>query len=413
MISSGGYAGGIAALNEGTITGCANESAPVTHNEKATSSYYALAGGIAGQNSGTIALSYNLARVTGGNENIGHIGGIAGKNESAGTIESCYNRGDIQTGAYLGGITGYLSGTATNCYSTGSVPTGTYAKALFGHCTSYSAKATACFYLTGCGPEDTKGTAKTAEEFKTLAASLGGAFADADPYPTLKWQDPNATFTITLTVKPANASVTVTGAASVGTPEVRKNEETNEATYIYSGLNKGSYRWAVTCDDGENDYLKQEGSFTIATSDVTHAVTLAAKTYDVNFIVDPVGADFTLTQGEGEDAKTITPKTAKDKDRQDRLRPHEGRLPLRRVLLRLRRRFRRRHGRQVDRPCRYDGQTDGEDRQQADLHEHPGGRRRHRHPCGRRRADRRAGRGDLYLHARARDLQLPHPAQGL
>lgn len=312
MVSSGGYAGGIAALNDGTITGCANESAPVTHNEKTTSSYYALAGGIAGQNRGTIALSYNLARVTGGNENIGHIGGIAGKNESAGTIESCYNRGDIQTGAYLGGITGYLSGTATNCYSTGSVPTGTYAKALFGHCTSYSAKATACFYLTGCGPEDTKGTAKTAEEFKTLAASLGGAFADADPYPTLKWQDPNATFTITLTVKPANASVTVTGAASVGTPEVRKNEETNEATYIYSGLNKGSYRWAVTCDDGENDYLKQEGSFTIATSDVTHAVTLAAKTYDVNFIVDPVGADFTLTQGEGEDAKTITPKTAKD-----------------------------------------------------------------------------------------------------
>ena len=312
MVSSGGYAGGIAALNDGTITGCANESAPVTHNEKATSSYYALAGGIAGQNRGTIALSYNLARVTGGNENIGHIGGIAGKNESAGTIESCYNRGDIQTGAYLGGITGYLSGTATNCYSTGSVPTGTNAKALFGHCTSYSAKATACFYLTGCGPEDTKGTAKTAEKFKTLAASLGGAFADADPYPTLKWQDPNATFTITLTVKPANASVTVTGAASVGTPEVRKNEETNEATYIYSGLNKGSYRWAVTCDDGENDYLKQEGSFTIATSDVTHAVTLAEKTYDVNFIVDPVGVDFTLTQGEGEDAKTITPKTAKD-----------------------------------------------------------------------------------------------------
>lgn len=253
MISSGGYAGGIAALNEGTITGCANESAPVTHNEKATSSYYALAGGIAGQNSGTIALSYNLARVTGGKENSGHIGGIAGKNESAGTIESCYNRGDIQTGAYLGGITGYLSGTATNCYSTGSVPTGTNAKALFGHCTSYSAKATACFYLTGCGPEDTKGTAKTAEEFKTLAASLGGAFADADPYPTLKWQDPNATFTITLTVKPANASVTVTGAASVGTPEVRTDSEKNEATYIYSGLNKGSYRWAVTCDDGEND----------------------------------------------------------------------------------------------------------------------------------------------------------------
>ena len=104
----------------------------------------------------------------------------------------------------------------------------------------------------------------------------------------------------------------MTGAASVGTPEVRTDSEKNEATYIYSGLNKGSYRWAVTCDDGENDYLKQEGSFTIATSDVTHAVTLAEKTYDVNFFVVPAAADFTLTQGEGEDAKTITPKTAKE-----------------------------------------------------------------------------------------------------
>ena len=305
-----GYIGGVAGTNSGMITGCANESATVSHNATVYSSSSPAGGIVGSHSSGSILLSYNKAAITGGKDNYGYLGGIAGS--ASGSIENCYNWGNLQTGKYFGGLVGYLSGTATNCYSTGSVPTGTYAKALFGHCTSYSAKATACFYLTGCGPEDTKGTAKTAEEFKTLAASLGGAFADADPYPTLKWQDPNATFTITLTVKPANASVTVTGAASVGTPEVRTDSEKNEATYIYSGRNKGSYRWAVTCDDGENDYLKQEGSFTIATSDVTHAVTLAAKTYDVNFIVDPVGADFTLTQGEGEDAKTITPKTAKD-----------------------------------------------------------------------------------------------------
>ena len=305
-----GYIGGVAGTNSGTITGCANESAAVSHNATVYSSLSPAGGIVGSHSSGSILLSYNKAAITGGKDNYGYLGGIAGS--ASGSIENCYNWGNLQTGKYFGGLVGYLSGTITNCYSTGSVPTGTNAKALFGHCTSYSAKATACFYLTGCGPEDTKGTAKTAEEFKTLAASLGGAFADADPYPTLKWQDPNATFTITLTVKPANASVTVTGAASVGTPEVRTDSEKNEATYIYSVLNKGSYRWAVTCDDGENDYLKQEGSFTIATSDVTHAVTLAAKTYDVNFIVDPVGADFTLTQGEGEDAKTITPKTAKD-----------------------------------------------------------------------------------------------------
>lgn len=305
-----GYIGGVAGTNSGTITGCANESAAVSHNATVYSSSSSAGGIVGSHSSGSILLSYNKAAITGGKDNYGYLGGIAGS--ASGSIENCYNWGNLQTGKYFGGLVGYLSGTATNCYSTGSVPTGTNAKALFGYCTSYGAKATACFYLTGCGPEDTKGTAKTAEEFKTLAASLGGAFADADPYPTLKWQDPNATFTITLTVKPANASVTVTGAASVGTPEVRTDSEKNEATYIYSGLNKGSYRWAVTCDDGENDYLKQEGSFTIATSNVTHAVTLAAKTYDVNFIVDPVGADFTLTQGEGEDAKTITPKTAKD-----------------------------------------------------------------------------------------------------
>lgn len=305
-----GYIGGVAGTNSGTITGCANESAAVSHNATVYSSSSPAGGIVGSHSSGSILLSYNKAAITGGKDNYGYLGGIAGS--ASGSIENCYNWGNLQTGKYFGGLVGYLSGTATNCYSTGSVPTGTNAKALFGYCTSYGAKATACFYLTGCGPEDTKGTAKTAEEFKTLAASLGGAFADADPYPTLKWQDPNATFTITLTVKPANASVTVTGAASVGTPEVRKNEETNEATYIYSGLNKGSYRWAVTCDDGENDYLKQESSFTIATSDVTHAVTLAAKTYDVNFFVVPAAADFTLTQGEGEDAKTITPKTAKD-----------------------------------------------------------------------------------------------------
>ena len=305
-----GYIGGVAGTNSGTITGCANESAAVSHNATVYSSSSSAGGIVGSHSSGSILLSYNKAAITGGKDNYGYLGGIAGS--ASGSIENCYNWGNLQTGKYFGGLVGYLSGTATNCYSTGSVPTGTNAKALFGYCTSYGAKATACFYLTGCGPEDTKGTAKTAEEFKTLAASLGGAFADADPYPTLKWQDPNATFTITLTVKPANASVTVTGAASVGTPEVRTDSEKNEATYIYSGLNKGSYRWTVTCDDGENDYLKQEGSFTIATSDVTHAVTLAAKTYDVNFIVDPVGADFTLTQGEGEDAKTITPKTTKD-----------------------------------------------------------------------------------------------------
>lgn len=306
---SGGYiVGGVVGQNSGTVTGCANESAVVEQNAAKDAGV----GGIVGKNEATVSVSYNKAHIVRGHDNLrySYLGGIVGENSSStSVIESCYNWGEIDTAYYTGGIVGKASGKVTYCYSVGKVSSDK--KALIG---TGSPTVKDCYYLNTCGAEDTKGTAKTAEEFKTLAALLGGAFADADPYPTLKWQDPNATFTITLTVKPANASVTVTGAASVGTPEVRKNEETNEATYIYSDLSKGSYRWAVTCDDGENDYLKQEGAFAIATSDVTHAVTLAAKTYDVNFIVDPVGADFTLTQGEGEDAKTVAPKTAKDKD---------------------------------------------------------------------------------------------------
>lgn len=304
---SGGYiVGGIAGQNSGTVTGCANESAVVEQNAAKDAGV----GGIVGKNEATVSVSYNKAHIVRGHDKPGYsyLGGIVGDNSSStSVIESCYNWGEIDTAYYTGGIAGKASGKVTYCYSVGKVSSDK--KALIG---SGSPTVKDCYYLNTCGAEDTKGTAKTAEEFKTLAASLGGAFADADPYPTLKWQDPNATFTITLTVKPANASVTVTGAASVGTPEVRTDSEKDEATYIYSGLNKGSYRWTVTCDDGENDYLKQEGSFAIATSDVTHAVTLAAKTYDVNFIVDPVAADFTLTQGEGEDARTVAPKTAKD-----------------------------------------------------------------------------------------------------
>ncbi len=306
---SGGYiVGGVVGQNSGTVTGCANESAVVEQNAAKDAGV----GGIVGNNEATVSVSYNKAHIVRGHDNLrySYLGGIVGNNSSnTSVIESCYNWGEIDTAYYTGGIVGKASGKVTYCYSVGKVSSDK--KALIG---TGSPTVKGCYYLNTCGAEDTKGTAKTAEEFKTLAASLGGAFADADPYPTLKWQDPNATFTITLTVKPANASVTVTGAANVGTPEVRTDSEKNEATYVYSGLSKGSYRWTVTCDKGEDDYLKQEGSFTIATSDVTHAVTLAAKTYDVNFIVVPADADFTLTQGEGDDAKTIAPKTAKDKD---------------------------------------------------------------------------------------------------
>lgn len=146
---------------------------------------------------------------------------------------------------------------------------------------------------------------------------------------------------------------------------------------------------------------------------MTHAVTLAAKTYDVNFIVDPVGADFTLTQGEGEDAKTITPKTAKDDTGKIVYSLTKGSYHYTASC------FGYADASGDVTVAKSTGLADttveltAKTGSKLTFTNIPAGRRRHRHPCGRRRADRRAGRGDLYLHARARDLQLPHPAQGL
>ena len=55
-------------------------------------------GGILGYNGATITNSYNTGNITGAST---YVGGISG---SAGTIENCYNLGDISAAAYVGGI---------------------------------------------------------------------------------------------------------------------------------------------------------------------------------------------------------------------------------------------------------------------------------------------------------------------
>jgi len=80
-------------------------------------------GGIAGQvNSGKVENCYTTGTVTGtGNS----IGGIAGSNNSGGTIKNCYSTANVNEsggGGAVGGIVGHNNGGAVeNCYATGNI----------------------------------------------------------------------------------------------------------------------------------------------------------------------------------------------------------------------------------------------------------------------------------------------------
>ena len=300
-VSGGFVVGGIAGLNEGTVTGCANESATVTQNTAKDQGV----GGVVGQNKGTLSLSYNKAHVIRGHSstNYAYLGGVVGKQESGGVTENCYNQGEVDLAYYTGGIAGNGSGTLKNCYTTGTVPSNK--KALVG---SGYPTVTDCFYLDTCGATDTRGTSRTAEEFQTLAASLGGAYENTTTYPILKWQNPNATFSITLVASPARADVALVG---VDTPDATVDAEEDTATYVWSGLSKGDYNWSVRCDTADSDdFVAQSGTVTLGVADEAREITLVPKTYEVAFTLTPANATFTLTQDETtlsprEDSKTV------------------------------------------------------------------------------------------------------------
>ena len=140
-----------------------------------------------------------------------HGGGIAGYTASGSAITDCYATGTIRTisanECNLGGICGsYFSNTdgatITNCYSTstviGSGGNASYVgglspiKAEANYVNSYYLEGT----VSGASPKygiTGLGTAKTADELKALAATLGDSFAEDSEninggYPILAWQ---------------------------------------------------------------------------------------------------------------------------------------------------------------------------------------------------------------------------------
>jgi len=109
----GGYVGGIAGRNYGTIQNCSVTGSVSGYNN---------VGGIAGLNEGTVA----WCRAAGSVQGSSSIGGIVGRNYQA-TVEFCAALNTVtSTGFYAGGIVGNNSsnnanGAVRNCYAAGPV----------------------------------------------------------------------------------------------------------------------------------------------------------------------------------------------------------------------------------------------------------------------------------------------------
>ena len=193
------------------MTGASVTKLGVTGDVTCTNTSYAQAGGIAGrlESNASITECFSAVNVTSKK----HAGGIAGYVNASSVISDCYATGNIATisanECFLGGICAsgysYATGAAlTNCYFTGTV-TGSGGTASYVGGVSCIAKEenyTNCYYRAGTVSGESskygvtgKGTAKTADELKALAPTLGDKFtADRNGvnsgYPVLAWQLP-------------------------------------------------------------------------------------------------------------------------------------------------------------------------------------------------------------------------------
>ena len=192
-------------------TGASVTQLGVTGDVICTAKSNAQAGGIAGymESDTSITECFSTVNVTSKK----HAGGIAGYVANDAVISDCYATGNIATisanECYLGGIcaSGYsntVGATLTNCYFTGTVTgSGGNASYIGGvSCIAKEENYTNCYYLAGTVSGESpkhgvtgKGTAKTADELKALAPTLGDKFtADRNGvnsgYPVLAWQLP-------------------------------------------------------------------------------------------------------------------------------------------------------------------------------------------------------------------------------
>ena len=212
----------------GTIENCTNKAA--------VSGNYNTAGivGRVGSSGGTIRACANLGDISGSNS----VGGIVGYAYYKVTVSHCYNRGAVTASvSKAGGIVGYMNDTGakfSNCYTTGAVTAKSDYHPVVGKKSSGSISG--CYYLDTLGA-DSNAAAKTSDELKALAPTLGEPFmtdpADVnDGYPIFAWQVP--TYAVTFHTGAAGASVTVNGVSGQADADGKYTVKLPDGTYKYT-----------------------------------------------------------------------------------------------------------------------------------------------------------------------------------
>lgn len=180
--SVGGLAG---AMIDTPVTNCGNEG-NITGVKNLGGLCYELY-------SGTMTGCYNTGRITATGT---YVGGLMGYAKQA-TVTNVYNTGDVSTEKTLvGGLIGVMEKSAlTNAYTTGKVTTAAASGAI-GAAVGSADQVSNVYYLGGAsGLGDENATAKTAEELKALAPTLGSSFKEntgCGGYPLLAWQEARA-----------------------------------------------------------------------------------------------------------------------------------------------------------------------------------------------------------------------------
>ena len=233
----------------------------------------------------------NTGRIT---SNSNNAGGIVGYISGQVTVDSCYNRGTVAGGGWrAGGITACLSSSNAvikNCYTTGDV-TGEDSAAVVGKKSSGSISG--CYYLDKLGA-DSNATAKTSDELKALASTLGELFMSApegrnNGYPILKWQVP--TYEVTFRTG-AGASITVNGVSG---------QADADGKYTVK-LPDGAYEYTVSAFG----YADKTDSVTVNGKAQSVTVTLTAvEQRTVRFNITPADAGAAVTVTWDGDGRTV------------------------------------------------------------------------------------------------------------
>ncbi len=294
-VNGGDSTAGIIGEQNGTacVENCVNRAAV-----SGTNNVGGIVGKVNGRSEKYIRGCANFGDISGSN----NVGGIVGYAYYRVTVSHCYNRGEVTAVSKAGGIVGYMNDSGakfSNCYTTEAVTAQRDYHPVVGD--MYSGSIDNCFYLDTLGA-DSNATAKTSEDLKALAPTLGKPFmADSTNinggYPIFEWQynDPDATPTVTVTVTPADAKFVWDGAEQTGGAE---------GVYTLTDQKQGQHTYTVSHEAG--DYAAQTGTITVKSSDMTKTFTLALNCYTLTFEGVPSDGKLTVKNSTGE---TLTGKS--------------------------------------------------------------------------------------------------------